>query len=144
MNIKFIHAFMIYNIWLTKIPESITGDDLWQVEAYRLSLYQADLSWKDSQKAFKLRYYSVADQLFRASCSVSANIAEGYSRQSPKDKARFYEYALGSARETKDWYFKSRHIIGVDLAFQRVNELTSVIKLLKVMISDQRKRKTIS
>ena len=47
------------------------------------------------------RTIEVADQLFRAVGSVHANISEGYSRQSGKDQARFYEYALGSDREAR-------------------------------------------
>jgi four helix bundle protein len=50
----------------------------------------------------------LSDQLYEAVGSVSANLAEGYSRGTGKDRARFYEYALGSARESRDWYFKAR------------------------------------
>jgi four helix bundle protein len=33
--------------------------------------------------------------------SVSANIAEAFARRSSKDKGKFYDYARGSAFETK-------------------------------------------
>lgn len=43
------------------------------------------------------------DQLLRSSSSVSANIAEGFSRGFyPKDYLRFLVYALGSSDETKN------------------------------------------
>ncbi len=49
-----------------------------------------------------------ADSLWKMTVgSIRANIAEGYSRGTGKDRARFYEYALGSARESRDWYFIS-------------------------------------
>ncbi|MFQ5594528.1 MAG: four helix bundle protein, partial [Anaerolineae bacterium] len=48
----------------------------------------------------------LSDQLYRALVSISSNIAEGYSRGTGKGRAQFYEYALGSARESRDWYFK--------------------------------------
>jgi four helix bundle protein len=43
-------------------------------------------------------------QLERAAASIGANIAEGYSRRSAADRARFYGYALGSTREAMVWY----------------------------------------
>ena len=70
--------------------------------------------------------------------SVSANIAEGYSRSGGKDRAHFYEYALGSAREARDWYYKARHVLSEEVATQRIHLLTQVIRLLLTMIPDQR------
>ncbi len=43
--------------------------------------------------------YSLADQLRRAALSIVNNIAEGSDKRSAKDKRKFYEYALDSARE---------------------------------------------
>ncbi len=85
-----------YEEWLATVPTEFTGDPLWRMEAYRLALFAADLAWHDVCKlAQDKRTIEVADQLFRAVGSVHANISEGYSRQSGKDQARFYEYALG-------------------------------------------------
>ena len=82
---------------------------------------------------------SLSDQLFRAIGSISANIAEGYSRGSHKDRARFYEYALGSARESRDWYYKGRHILSEPVTSHRLDLLTKIIRLLLVMVPNQRK-----
>lgn len=79
-------------------------------------------------------------QLYRALGSVSANLAEGYSRGPGKDLARFYEYSLGSARESRDWYYKGRHIMGEGVTQHRLQLLTGVIRLLLTMIPQQRGR----
>ena len=41
----------------------------------------------------------IADQLGRASLSISVNIGEGTGKRSKNDRARFYEYSRGSAME---------------------------------------------
>jgi four helix bundle protein len=43
--------------------------------------------------------YGLASQCNRAAISVAANLAEGSSRQSPKDQAHFSEIAYGSLTE---------------------------------------------
>lgn len=40
--------------------------------------------------------YGITSQLRRAYISISSNIAEGSTRWSKKDKARFYEVAYGA------------------------------------------------
>jgi four helix bundle protein len=128
-----------YNEWEQGVPETIKADSLWQMAAYRLALFLADLSWQDASKfVLDRRTIGLSDQLYRAVGSISANVAEGYSRGTGKDRARFYEYALGSARESRDWYFKSRHIIGESVTEHRLQLLTEVIRLLLTMVPQQR------
>ena len=58
--------------------------------------------WKDVTKLMEdRRTLGLSDQLYRALGSISANLAEGYSRGTGKDRERFYEYSLGSARESR-------------------------------------------
>ncbi|MBI3857101.1 MAG: four helix bundle protein [Planctomycetes bacterium] len=45
--------------------------------------------------------YGLALQMRRASNSIGANIAEGFGRWAPRDQARFYEIAKGSAEELR-------------------------------------------
>lgn len=82
----------------------------------------------------------MADQLIRAIDSISANIAEGYSRSTGKDKARFMEYALGSAREAHDWYYKARRVLRQEVVSHRINLLTQIIKILSAFVPQQRKK----
>lgn len=126
--------------WEEQVPRDLKEDVVWRMEAYRLGLFLSDACWVDTEKLLKQKRFSLADQLYRSVGSISANIIEGYSRISKKEKAKFYEYSLGSAREARDWYFKSRHILSSEIANTRIQMLTSTIKLLQSMISDQRRR----
>ncbi len=130
---------MTYEEWEKEVPEEIRSDAVWKMQAYRLALYAVDLGWEDVTKlARDRRTMSLADQLYRALGSISANLAEGYSRSSHRDRARFYEYALGSAREGRDWYFKARHALGEAIIRERISLLTKIIRLLLTMIPRQR------
>jgi len=126
--------------WIETVPESIQEDTLWKMKVYRYALFAADVAWDDVNKLAKdTRTRSLADQLYRSVGSVSANIAEGYSRSSSKDRARFYEYALGSARESRDWYYKARHTLGREIVEQRLELYKAIVQLLLTMIPQQRR-----
>ena len=130
---------MNYQEWLKTVPDSLTGDSLWNVEAYRLALFTADVAWHDVTKLFQdKRTLGLASQLYDAVGSIGANISEGYSRGTGRDRARFYEYALGSARESRSWYFDGRHVLGETVADHRLRFLTQIIRLLLKMVPDQR------
>ena len=130
---------MNYSKWEQNVPSVIKDDSLWTVEAYRLALFLADISWKDAKKLSTDNCSrSLSDQLYRSVGSMSANIEEGYSKQSSKDRARFYEYALGSARESRGWYYKGRHVLGDAVAEHRMDFVTQIIRLLIKMVPDQR------
>lgn len=45
--------------------------------------------------------FGLASQLQRASVSIAANIAEGFSRNTAKEKINFYSMALGSLTEVQ-------------------------------------------
>ena len=130
---------MTYEEWLASVPEELTSDPLWRMEIYRLAVFAGDLAWHDVSKLVKdKRTVGLADQLYRAVGSISANIAEGYSRRSGKDQARFYEYALGSAREARGWYYQGRHALSEAVAAHRIKLLTQVIRLLLTVIPTER------
>lgn len=130
---------MNYEAWVKVVPVEITGDSLWKMEAYRLALFAADLGWHDVTKLMgDKRTLDIAGQLYRALGSIEANLSEGYSRGTGRDRARFYEYALGSARESRGWFFKGRHILGEAVAEHRIRLVTHIARLVLTMIPDQR------
>jgi four helix bundle protein len=133
---------MNYNEWPEQVPPEMTGDVLWGLETYRLALFVGDISWFDVCKlSADHRMLKLSDQLYSAVGSVSANLAEGHSNASKKDQTRFYEYSLGCARETRDGYFKSRHVLGHDIALHRIRFLTSIIRLLLKLVPNTRGKK---
>lgn len=132
-------AVVDYEAWEQSAPPTITADSLWKMRSYRLALFASDAGWQDvTTLAEDRRTVVSSSQLCRALGSISANIAEGYSRGSSKDRARFYEYALGSARESRDWYYKVRRALSEDVVEHRLALLTEIIRLLLRMVPDQR------
>ena len=122
---------MNYEDWEKGVPEVIRVDSLWKMEAYRLSLFIGDVGWLDATKLMQ-------DRRTVALGSISANLAEGYSHGTGKNRARYYEYSLGSARESRDWYYKGRHILGESITHHRLSFLTQIVRLLLTMIPQQR------
>jgi len=132
---------MNYQEWEASVPDTIKADVLWKMAVYRYSLFLCDLGWLDVTKMQQdRRTIGLSDQLYRALGSISANIAEGYSRGTGKDRARFYEYALGSAREARNWYFVGRQILGEKVIQHRLQLTTELIRLLLTIVPHERGR----
>ncbi len=133
---------MTFDEWLKTVPPELSGDALWRMKVYRLAVFAADLAWADvTTLAADHRTRSLADQLYRAIGSIGANVAEGYGRSSGKDEVRFWEYALGSGREARNWYYAGRHILSPEVAMHRIRLLTEITKLLLAMIPAQRQHR---
>jgi four helix bundle protein len=131
---------MKYAEWLETVPSEITNDPIWKLEMYRLALFAGDVGWNDVLALSKNNLmWGVADQLHRSLGSISANLTEGYSRSKGLDRARFIEFSLGSARESRDWYYKSRHVLPAEVVKHRMELVTRIIGMLVPMISHQRK-----
>ena len=130
---------MNYQEWLTTVPAEITQDPLWKLEVYRLGLFVAEIGWEDVVLLNKNDLTcDAADQIIRSLDSISANIAEGYSRSTGKDRARYFEYALGEAREARDRYFKARRVLKQEVVLHRVKLLTQIVKMLNALVPTQR------
>jgi four helix bundle protein len=77
--------------------------------------------WQEGHKLVVLIYtltktfpkeekYSLVDQMRRAATSVTSNIAEGFGRQTYKEKVQFYYQAKGSLTELKNQIFIAKDI----------------------------------
>ena len=111
-----------------------------KVTAYKFARQIADAGWEDANALQQHPLLvGVAPQLIRALGSISANIAEGYARRSPRDRIRYYEYALGSVEESRSWFHVARRAIPPQTIGSRDNQLTSIRRLLLTMIANERR-----
>ena len=78
--------------------KSFTDLKVWQ-EGHALVI----LFYKIAKKFPKDELYSLTNQMKRAAVSVTSNIAEGFGRQSYKEKVQFYYLAQGSLIELKNY-----------------------------------------
>jgi four helix bundle protein len=129
-----------YEQWEACAPSSFRDDSVWKVKAYRLGVFLSDLAWQDVSKLVSdTRTRNLAGQLYDAACSISSNISEGYSRNTGRERARFYEFSLGSARESRDRYYQGRHILGQGVSDHRIQWCTEIVRLTLRMVPDQRR-----
>lgn len=128
---------MRYDEWLVRVPESLKKDPIWKFEAYPKALLLFDLVWEDSEKLIRdTRGREIAKQLVRSAGSVSANIDEGFGRGIDRGEyMQFLRYALGSARETRSWYYKSRHLLTEEVVQHRMDLCSEIIALLVTTIN---------
>lgn len=86
--------------------------------------------------------FGVNSQLRRSAISVSSNIAEGCTRWSNKDKARFYEIAFGSLMENLNQLIVAHdlnYISETDLAKMRLL-IDEIAKKLSALHKSVKKR----
>jgi four helix bundle protein len=130
--------FHNYEEWLEQVPRSLKDDRLWGFETYRKALFLADLTWVDCEKLTKdVRRKAIAYQLIRSAGSVAANIEEGFGRGYGKDYARFLRIAIGSARETRGWYYRGRHMLEEPLFQHRLELIEEIIGNLVIVAKKQ-------
>lgn len=85
--------------------QSFTDLDAWkQAHQLVLTVYQITKTFPKDET------YSLIDQMRRCGVSISSNIAEGFSRQSKKEKIQFYFTAKGSLTELQNQLLIARDI----------------------------------
>ncbi len=98
--------------------------EIWKKSRFFCSkIYTVTSSFPNEEK------FGLTNQLRRASVSIPSNIAEGSSRQSNKDFARFLEIAIGSAYETE-----TQILISSDLGFITPQDLIELTNMLEEII----------
>ena len=128
-----------FSEWEAKIPAAFRRDPIWRTPAYRYGAWLADLAKGDAKQLYANRESrNTADQLIRAAQAISSNLAEGYGCTSGPERARYYGYALTSAREALDWYFKARDVLRMDVIEHRADVLDRIIRILIAVIPRER------
>jgi len=120
-----------YDEWEAQVHRSEKADALWRMEPYRPSRFlmphaQCDARQLHGQPLGR----PLVSQLWRSAVSIPANLAEGFSRGTGPDRARFYEYALGSTRECIVWYEGARRILDDAVVEERLESLVQVKRLV--------------
>lgn len=89
----------------------------------------------------KEELYSLVDQMRRCVISITSNIAEGFSRQSYKEKMQFYSIALGSTTELQNQILVAKDIgyITQEQFYTLSNLLVEIHKLLNGLIKSSKK-----
>jgi len=83
----------------------------WQ-EAHKLVL----MVYRATRKFPKEELFALVSQMRRAAVSITSNIAEGFSRQSYKEKIQFYFMAQGSLTELHNQIIIAKDVSYVDQA----------------------------
>lgn len=87
----------------------------------KIRSFQDLIAWQESHslalkvysitsKFPKQESFSLVDQMRRCSISISSNIAEGFSRNSQKEKRQFYYMSLGSVTELQNQLMLSKDL----------------------------------
>ena len=117
--------------WETTVPKGTRDDIIWTFHTYRAALFLLHLARDDMRRARAgPGWRTIADQLLRAVASISANIGEGYGRSTPADRARCYDIALGSLRESASWYDAARLHLAPDVVDHRTDQLAELRRML--------------
>lgn len=126
--------------WVKTVPDRLRCDTLWSSAYYRLAMYLYDLVWLDCDMLRQdVRGREVLRQLVRSAGGISANMEEAFGRGvGTADYVRILRIALGEARETLGWYYRSRHILPKELLDRRVHVLDQIIALLVRTINSHR------
>lgn len=112
--------------------------DIWRrAHSLVIDLYAISKKFPEDEK------YGLVSQMRRAAVSITANIAEGFSRYHYKDKINFYYHSRGSVNETqnllliaKDLKYLSQN--KADILVRDLNEINKMINGLIRSIENQK------
>lgn len=117
--------------------KSFTDLNAWR-EAHKLVV----MIYKTTKSFPREETYSLIDQMKRCSVSITSNIAEGFSRQSKKEKIQFYFMSKGSLTELQNQLLVAKDVDYLDKSeFKSVAEQTIVThKLINGLIKSAKSK----
>lgn len=111
-------------------------------EKIKIKSFTDLVAWKEGHKLVisiynitkhfpKEELFGLTNQIRRAAVSITSNIAEGFSRQSNKEKIQFYSTARGSLTELQNQLLIAKDIKYISAnSFNKTAELTVVVSKL--------------
>jgi len=117
--------------------KSFTDLRAWQ-EGHQLVLE----IYKITKKFPKDELFGLTSQLRRAVVSITSNIAEGFSRNSHKEKTQFYFISIGSLTETQNQLLIARDLEYITKEeFQKAAQQTVIIsKIINGLIKSSQSK----
>ena len=126
---------------VSEFPECDTKDPVARMRVYQLAFKLRPACLEDAQIIQQNPItQKIGGQLYTAVGSIAANLVEGYSRSSGRDRSRIFEYSLGSAREGIEWYESSKHLLEPEIFADRTTVLNEIARLLLAIIPEERGR----
>lgn len=107
-----------------------------QLEAWKQGHALVLIIYKHTASFPKEEVFGLTSQIRRAVVSITSNIAEGFSRNSWKEKLQFYAISMGSLTEVENQLFIARDIgyISDDICNQSMELAEHVGRLLTGLI----------
>ncbi len=110
--------------------------DFTEMSVWKLAMEIAVEIFKLTDSLPRKEDYGLTSQVRRSATSISANIAEAFGRTTSPDKRKFYDYARGSAFETK-----SHLLYGKNVNYFKEKEVEKLIEQIELVIFELNKVK---
>ncbi len=127
--------------------------DMEQQQKSKIQTFRDLITWQEGHKLVLMIYeatkafpkaelYGLTDQMRRAVVSITSNIAEGFTRQSVKEKIQFYSIAAGSITEIQNQLAISKdvHYLDDKKADAILEQSLKTLKILNGLIRSTRSR----
>ncbi len=114
---------------------SFTDLNAWK-EAHKLVI----MVYKITKEFPKEETFGLTNQIRRAVVSITSNIAEGFSRNTFKDKTQFYAISLGSLTEVQNQLLIAKDIgyISKEIFKEAANQTVVISKLCNGLLKSNR------
>jgi four helix bundle protein len=112
-----------------KKAERFEDLEVWQkAHSLVLEIYKITKEFPGEEK------FGLVSQMRRAGVSIAANIAEGFKKRGPRDKANFYNIAQGSSEELRYYMILSKDLDYIKENGDILNMIDEVGKMLHGLI----------
>lgn len=117
---------------MSEYIKNISIKDFTQLKVWQKSFELTSEIYKITATFPTFETYAMKSQIIRSVSSIAANIAEGNGQLYKKKEINFYNNALGSATETKNWLLIAldQNYITEEQYTSLDTKLTEIIKML--------------